>query len=199
VGIFRKKETLNEQLLREAGLDRVVINTPTPIDAGPLPPATGDPSRLTRLNENPNRARAWDAVMTVAAPGMPWEHVDFIALPNGDLLLGETEEDGDLSPLADAIEEHISPPYKASASRQEGDLWGVGACRIEVAEFAFPDADSLALAQRDGGAEFDVDGKPSDATVPPELWRLGERVDGDFCVAAGRIDGDYWEVLVAPL
>jgi len=71
VGIFRKKETLNEQLLREAGLDRVVINTPTPIDAGPLPPATGDPSRLTRLNENPNRARAWDAVMTVAAPRIP--------------------------------------------------------------------------------------------------------------------------------
>ena len=30
MGIFKKKETYNEQMLREAGLDRVVFNLPQP-------------------------------------------------------------------------------------------------------------------------------------------------------------------------
>jgi hypothetical protein len=194
VGLFRKKETLNEQLLREAGLDRVVFNTP--VDAGPPPPVSEDQSRLTQ-HEEP-KPRDWDVATTAVAPGIPWDHIDFIALPDGDLIVG-IRDDGDFGPLADAIEEHISPPYRASASRQQGDLWRVGADRIEVAVFEFSGADALELAQTSAGLEFDVDGEPSDATPPETLLRLGERVGADFCVQASRIDGDYWEVMVSTL
>ncbi len=47
MALFRKKETYNEQMLREAGLDRVVFNTPEP-DASPPPSdaATGEPDGL---------------------------------------------------------------------------------------------------------------------------------------------------------
>src|SRR5205085_7867233 len=128
--------------------------------------------------------------------GIQGSSVRFTVLPHGDLIVGEADGDGDLSPLADAIEERISPPYKAVASRQDGDLWGVGAKRIEVAQFEFPDADALELSQSDGVAYLRADGEPSDATAPVELQRLGERTGGDFCVEAERIDGDYWEVKV---
>jgi len=193
VGIFRKKETYNEQMLREAGLNRVVFNTPEPPPSSPM----HDLASLTghgRLGP-----KDWDTATTAVAPGIQGDHVEFTSLPTGDLIVSSEEGDGDLSPLADAIEERLSPPYKAAASRQDGDLWGVGAKRIEVAQFEFPDADTLELSQSDGVAELRVDGEPSDAAVPVELQRLGERAGADFCVEAERIDGDDWEVRVSPL
>ncbi len=48
-------------------------------------------------------------------------------------------------------------------------------------------------------SELRVDGEPTDAAVPVELQRLGERAGRDFCVEAQRIDGDFWEVRVSPL
>lgn len=197
MGLFRKKETYNEQMLREAGLDRVVFNTPQPGGETPLPLPT-PAEHLGAVHGQP-KAKAWDAVTTVVSPEIPGNHVSFVVLPNGDLIIETEDGDGDLTPLADAIEEHVSPPYRAHASRQEGDLWGVGANRIEVAQFAFPDADTLELAQTGAGAELDVNGEPSDAAPPAELQRLGARVGTDFLVGATRIDGDYWEVMVGPL
>jgi hypothetical protein len=199
MGIFRKKQTYNEQMLREAGLDRVVFNTPppAPIDAGPLPFATGDIS----LGHGPGKRRwgptDWDTTTTATAPGVDGDTVRFTTLATGELIVSEEAGDGDLSPLADAIEEHVSPPYKAVASRQEGDLWGVGAKRIEVAEFSFPDAEKLDLSQRDGAAEFRIDDGPTDVAPPIELRRLGESAGAEFFVTAQRIDGDYWEVGVS--
>jgi hypothetical protein len=199
VGLFRKKETYNEQMLREAGLDRVVFNTPPPApDVTPaFPPAAAiDGSRIHAWRGEP---RSWDAVTTVLAPGIRGDRVDFTTLPTGDLIVTSDEGDGDLAPLADALEEHVSPPYTAVATRQEGDLWGVGANRIEVAEFAFPDADALELTQSDGVAELRADGEPSDAQPPVELQRLGERAGAEYAVEAARIDGEYWEVRVGRL
>jgi hypothetical protein len=199
VALFRKKETLNEQLLREAGLDRVTFNMPpqAPIDAGPLPGTTGDvvPGPIAGSGGR-SGPMDWDTVTTVAAPGIDGDRVEFVALPGGDLVVTDAEGDGDFAPFADAIEEHVSPPYKAIASRQDGDLWGVGGKRIEVAEFVFPDADGLELSQRDGVDEFLIDGSPTDVAPPLELRRLGENAGADFFVAARRIDGDYWEVMV---
>jgi len=202
VGIFRKRETYNEQMLREAGLDRVVFKAPQP---GPepepvadRPPSFGDVGGLEHLDTRGAPA-AWDTTTTVTAPGIQGDHVEFTTLPNGDLIVVEGDADSELSPLADAIEERVSPPYKAAASRQDGDLWGVGAKRIEVAQFAFPDADTLELSESDGETELRVDGEPSDASPPVELPRLGERTGGDYCVQAQRIDGDDWEVRVSPL
>jgi hypothetical protein len=194
VGLFRKKETLNEQKLREAGLDRVVFNTPLPgpIDANPLPPATGD----TQVDPvQPRRLTSFDATATVTVSGLTGDLLAFTVLPNGDLIVSMGEADDDLSPLADAVEAHFSPPYEASASRQEGDVWEVGAARIAVAEFAFPDAETLELTQRDGASAFRIDGGLTDVAPPPELQRLGENAGADFFIVARRIDGDYWDFM----
>jgi hypothetical protein len=196
VPLFRKKETYNEQMLREAGLNRVVINTPPQRAPESVP---DDPPRVGHGGMQMNRMRGgWDTTTMATAPGVEGDRVRFTALPNGDLIVTDGG-DGDLSPLADAIEKHVSPPYKAVASRVEGDRWGVGVTRIEVATIPFPGAQALELAQTNGVSEFDVDEEPSDTTPPAELQQLGERIAGDFCVEASRIDGDYWEVKVSPL
>jgi hypothetical protein len=194
VGIFRKKETLNEQLLREAGLDRVVISTPLggPIDAGPLPPATGE-SQVAPIQGGLTH---FDAMTTATAPGLEGDLIEFTVLPNGDLIVNMGDADDDLSPLADAIEEHLSPPYKASASRQDGDVWEVGGSRIEVAEFAFANAERLELLRRDDVREFRIDGGATDVAPPAELLQLGENAGAEFFAVAQRIDGDCWEVMV---
>lgn len=186
MGIFRKKATYNEQMLREAGLDRVVFNTPNPL---PIEGATD----YTRL------VPEWDAAATVLAPGIEADAVNFTVLRGGDLIVESEAGDSDLAPLADAIEQHIEPPYRAAASRQEGDLWAVGAKPIEVVEFAYPDADTLELSRRDGVEELRIDGGPTDVAPPPELRQLGEGAGADFAVEARRIDGDSWEVEASPL
>jgi hypothetical protein len=201
VGLFRKKETYNEQMLREAGLDRVVFNEPQPLGEPPQPEPTQPPLVDTSFLTRHGRLgpKDWDAATTTTAPGIAGDQVRFTVLPNGDLIVEEETGDGDLSPLADAVEGRLDPPYKAVASRQEGDLWGVGAKRIEVVTISFPDAEALELSQSDGVLELRIDREPSDATAPVELQRLGDRVGGDFCVEAERIDGDSWEVKVSPL
>jgi hypothetical protein len=195
VALFRKKETYNEQMLREAGLDRVVFRDPTP-----APPVESRRSPVTdRSDLGRVASKEWDAVTTILAPGIEGDRVSFFVLPNGDLVVVEEDGDADLSAFADAIEEHVSPPYRATGSRQDGDLWGVGAKAVEVEAIAFPGAEGLVLSESDGVAELRVDGERSDAAAPVELRRLGERVGGDFCVQADRIDGDYWEIKVSSL
>jgi hypothetical protein len=215
VGIFRKKETYNEQMLREAGLDRVVFNTPPPpqepevesaYSSPPAEPAEHHGPPLIILGDgahlhggNPAGQPVWDVTTTATAPGVLGDHVAFTVLPSGDLIVETEDGDGDLSPLADAIEQHISPPYSAIASRQQGDLWGVGGKRIEVATIPYPDAETLVLSRNDGESEFRVDGAITDIAIPEELQRLGAASGSQCCVEARRIDGDDWEVKVRPL
>ena len=123
MALFRKKETYNEQMLREAGLDRVVFNTPQPAPSDPFPLDTGkipilmygDPHGLTKVDSGP---MAWDVVTTAKVPGLAGNEVAFTTLPNGDLIVSEETGDSNLSPFADAIEERLDPPYAAAASRQ---------------------------------------------------------------------------------
>ena len=199
MGFFRRRnETLNEQLLREAGLDPAQAlgdsTSPAPVE----PPK----SLLARVGV-PDGAgvspREWDAAVTVSAPGLAGDRIEFTTIPNGDVLVGEETGDADVSPLADVIERRIDPPYRAIASRQEGDLWAVGAKRIAVAQIPFPDGDKLELSRHGEDAELRVDGEPSDEPVPRELERVGEAVGADFYVEAERIDGDLWEVKVTAL
>lgn len=195
MGLFRRKETLNEQLLRDAGLD------PAFLLGGGRAVLAPPPSILAAVGLPDGTAvgpAEWDACVTVTAPGVPGSRVAFTTLPDGDLIVGEADGDGDLSPLADAVEEHVSPPYRAVAARQEGDLWAVAAKRIEVARIAFAGGDSIELSRKDSWREERVDGESSDVSVP-ELERLGERMGADFYVKAERIDGDLWEVRASPL
>jgi hypothetical protein len=198
VGLFRRKqETLNEQLLREAGLDpgQVLGEAPPP---GPLEPpqsvisATGLPHDL-RLGP-----KDWDVTVAVTAPGLAGDRIEFTTIPSGDVIVDEETGDADLTPLADAVEKKLEPPYRAAAARKGADLWGVGARRIEVATFALADGDTVELSENEGSREVRVDGEPSDADVP-ELVRLGERVGTDYTVEAKRIDGDLWEVRATAL
>jgi hypothetical protein len=205
VGLFRrrKEETLNEQLLREAGLDpaQALGDEPPPVQAPPGPPPfpTGDVHLGRRPRSWDPGPAEWDTVGTVTAPGLAGDRVEFTTLPNGDVIVDKEQGDGDLAPFADAIEQNIEPPYRSIATRQDGDLWGVGAQRIEVAQFALAAGDAVELTVNDGTKEVRVDGEPSDAEVP-ELVRLGEKLAGDdYCVEAIRIDGDVWSVEVSAL
>jgi hypothetical protein len=167
VSFFRRKEeTLHEQLLREAGLDsaQALADTPSPESLEP-------PQSESATDE-------WEAVTIADGPYLVGRWVEFITLPNGDLIVDRDVGNADLSPLADAVEELLSPPYRAVATHQ-GGLWGLKAKPIQVAEFPFARGARLELARRFGHDEFRVDDKPSDE--------------------AARIEGDFWELRVSAL
>jgi hypothetical protein len=198
VGLFRRRTgTLNEQLLREAGLDPAQV-----LGASP-PPAPVEPPRslLARLgvpDASGLSPKEWDAAVTVSAPGLAGDRIEFTTIPNGDVIVGEETGDADVSPLADAVERRVSPPYRAVGQRQDADTWAVAAKRIEVVEIPFPDGDKLELSRHDDDAELRVDGELSES-VPPELERVGNAAGANFYVEAERIDGDLWEVRVTPM
>jgi hypothetical protein len=198
VGLFRRRnETLNEQLLREAGLDPAQVlgdSRPRPIQQ--------PPSVLAALGVPDGSSlgpKEWDAAVTADVPGLAGNRIEFKAIPDGDVIVDDETGDADLSPLADAVEQRIGPPYRAVAQRQDGDLWAVAARRIHVAQIAFPDGDKLEFSHHDDHGELHVDGQPSDALVPPELERLAEASGDSYYVEAERIDGDLWEVRVTAL
>jgi hypothetical protein len=198
VGLFRRRqETLNEQLLREAGLDpaQALGDPPPPM---PLEPPKSLYSKLGLPEGSGGGPRQWDAVATARAPGLAGEQVEFVTLPNGDILVEQGKGDGDLSPLADVVEKKVDPPYRATATRQEADLWGVGATEIWVAEFRLAEGDAVEVTENDGVQEVRVDGEPSGAEIP-ELVQFGKEAGADYCVEAKRIDGDFWEVEVSAL
>jgi hypothetical protein len=202
VRLFRRRnETLNEQLLREAGLDpsQVLGAAPPPPPPQPLEPPKSGLARAGIVDGSGVGPKDWDATVTVTAPALVGDRVRFTTIPNGDLIISEEHGDADLTPLADAVERHVSPPYRAVGQRQEGDLWGVGAKRIQVAQFAFPDGDKVEFSQHADSGELRVDGEPSDVLAPAELERLGEALGASFYVEADRIDGDYWEVRATAL
>ena len=196
MGLFRRRrETLNEQLLREAGLDPVEVlgDSPTAVRPGP-PPQMFRPRLPDGSGVDP---REWDAAVTVTAPGLAGDRVEFTTIPDGDLIVSEETGEADLSPLADAVERRVDPPYRAVAARQEGDLWAVGARRIKVATVPFSAGEKLELTWNGAlgaDAEFRVDGEPSDAVVPPELEEVGALAGASYYVEALRIDGNLWEV-----
>jgi hypothetical protein len=199
VGLFRRRrETLNEQLLREAGLDPAqVLGDPQP--TAPLEPPKSVLNTVGLPDGSNVGPKEWDAAVPVDAPGLPGNRIAFTTLPNGDVIVSEEAGDGDVSPLADAVERRVSPPYRAVAARQERDLWAVAAKRIEVAQIPFPTGDKLELSRHGDDEELRVDGEPSDAEIQPELEELSAAAGDSFYLTAERIDGDLWEVKVTAL
>ena len=204
MGLLRRRnETLNDQLMREAGLDDAG-HAPADLPPVPEPPAepesrpepqSSDPAPFPVRDANLGQRRrsgSSDTTVTVRAT-LPGDRITFATLPNGDIIVDEENGDGDISSLAEAVEQHVNPPYRATAARQDGDLWAVGARQIQVTEFEFAEGDAIVLSVNDGGAEVLVDGEPSKAQVP-ELEPFGEREGPNYCVEADRIDGNVWEV-----
>lgn len=213
MGLFRRRqETLNEQLLREAGLDSnepgTTFSEPEPEPQPPpetraptddVVPRSPIPTFGTSANRQHGRVvEKLDAVVTVRSATLAGDRIEFTTLPNGDVIVEREQGDGDVTPLADAIEKKIDPPYRVVAARQNGDVWGVGALRIQVAKVELPEGETIELTATGGDHEVRVDGEPSEAEVP-ELVELGEQAGADYCVEAERIEGDFWEVKVSPL
>jgi hypothetical protein len=184
VGLFRRRESLHERLAREGGL-----REPLPHDTTPRWGETG-------IHGVP-RLREWDASTLVEAPDLQGDELDFVALPDGTLLV---EGDGDAVPLADALEERIAPPYRARAVRRDERLWGVAARRIEVLQLsADVPGRELELSVNGGDTTLLVDGSREFGSMA-ELENLArQRGLESYVVRARRLDGDLWEVQVSAL
>jgi hypothetical protein len=143
--------------------------------------------------------KEWDVATTAVVPNLTGKWVEFITLPDGDVIVDREVGNADLSPLADAIEEQLHPPYRAVGTRQISTIWGVGAKHIQVAQIPFADGATLALSRSGGDEEFRVDGEPSGEAVPPELEAVGVAVGESFYAEAARIEGDFWEVRATAL
>jgi hypothetical protein len=213
MGLFRRhpEETLNERLLREAGLD-AAQPAPEPEPAsepGPEPeqlapadpyagtyPADDGIGIWTRAMARPGQ---YDATFTTRGEGIPGDEVEFATLPSGDIIVDTEQGDADLSPLADAAEQHVHVPYRVVARRQSDDVWFVAVREIDVLELDFDGGDEIELASNDGVIDLRVDGKPSNGRIP-ELEHAGQAAKGeDYVVQAERLDGRLWEIRLSVL
>lgn len=165
MGLFGRRKPLHEQLAEDADLDIGRQQRPQNAFSGFLHDLVNtDAVGIHGVH----RQREWDTVVTVDAE-LPGDAVHFAALPDGTLVVEEDVPDGSLTPLADAVEAAIQPPYRAQAVRRGERVWAVGANRIEVRAFPGHEEDELELVEE-------------------------ERV-----VLGRRLDGDLFEVEVTPL
>jgi hypothetical protein len=180
VGLFRRKP-LHERLAEQGGL----VDPPT------RPLFTGVISE-TGIHGVP-RQREYDAVVTTDAPGATGSSAQFVGMLDGSLLL--EEGDGDLSALADAIEQELERPYRAFAVRRNDTRWAVAAQALRVVELPEPGGDELELALRGDERTLLIDGSRAFGTLP-ELEALAA---ADAVIRAARLDGNLWEIRVDPL
>ena len=165
--------------MREAGF----------VETQPGPPFTGTIPE-TGIHGVP-REREYDAVETAEASDVKGESARFVGLEDGSLLI--EDGDGDLSPLAEAIERDVLPPYRAVAVRQSGTRWGIAAHRLRVVEVPELSGDEIELVMKGEERTLRVDGVTLFGSVR-ELEPLAE--GRDAVVRAARLDGPLWEVRV---
>ena len=180
MGLFRRKP-LHQRLAEEGGL---VERSTAPLFTGVIPE--------TGIHGIP-REREFDAVAAADAPDVEGHWVRFVALEDGSLLI--EEGDGDLTPLADAIEQEVGRPYRATAVRRGESRWAIAAHRLRVIELPEPGGEEVEFVVRGEETTFVVDGTRSFGTMP-ELEALA---GGDAVIRASRLDGKLWEVRVDPL
>ena len=215
MGFFRRDKPLHERLAEEAGMvlpddpmeqaeelrsgaERALwageglagIPTPTNL-AHPLPD-------VAAIHGIP-RVREWDAVASAEAPELPGDQVDFVALADGTIFTDDELPDEALTPLADALDSVLEAPYHALAVRQDGDIWGVAAMRVNVVEV--PEdvpGDKVDLAVNEGQRTVLVDDVESRVEVP-SLEQFAAQQFGSFVLRGTRLDDTLWEVTVLPL
>jgi hypothetical protein len=191
VPFWRRRETLNEKLLREAGAPHAWelprIELPRPADF----PEAG----ITGVA----RVREWDTSATVEAPQLRGDEVEFVVLPDRSIIVDEELGDASLEPLANAIEETLPPPYRARGLRQGTSVWAVGARRIAVVELS-PDVegDTIELTSLREERTLTVDGARAFGRIP-QLEGVGETRGADYALRAARLEGPLWQVDVTPL
>jgi hypothetical protein len=182
--LFRRREPLHERLAREGGLS-----------GGPLPEPS-PPGWMETGIHGVQRAREWDAVVTVDTEGVAGDRAGFVALADDSLIVEEGE---DVDALAEALEGVFPPPYRAEAIRRGETRWAVGIRRIEVVELPEdPEGDELTLTVRDGGRVLLVDGASTFGSIPV-LEELGASRGESYVVEGRRLAENVWEVTVSPL
>jgi len=139
------------------------------------------------------RERQYDAVATTEAPDAEGDSARFVGLEDGSLLIEEGQ--GDLTAFADAIEQEVARPYRATAVRRGETTWAVAAHRLRVVELPEPGGDEIELVLSGEEKTLVVDGNRSFGTMP-ELEQLA---DGNAVIRGARLDGTLWEVRVDPL
>jgi hypothetical protein len=174
VRLWPRRETLNERLRREAGLEGGDDETTRP------------PWDKVGIH-GVSRPAKWDVVTTVEADA-GGDVAQFVVLRDAIVI-----EDGpeDVEALADAVT--LEPPYRAEARRVDEGLWAVGARRIEIVSLPEQQGEELELVSRGGSRELTIDGGRAFGSVP------GLEREGDYVVRARRVDGDVFEVDAAPL
>jgi hypothetical protein len=194
LGFFRRERPIHQQLAKEGGLDYAHdladLSPREPID--PRHPFW----QVVGIHGIP-REREWDAVASTEAPGLPGDNVEFVALPDGTLVVDEDVPDGTLAPLADALS--LPAPYHAFGLRQDADVWSVAAKRVQVVEVPeHVDGDEIQLVVTDETRTLTVDDMPSSASIP-SLEAFAAEQFGSFVLRASRLDDLLWEVNVIPL
>ena len=99
-----------------------------------------------------------------------------------------------------ALEGLLDPPYRAVARRRHGDLWAVGAVRIQVCELP-PElaGDELTLVVDETGSRaLTIDGRPAVAGIDA-LERLVAGRFQAYVLRATCLDAATWEFTVEPL
>jgi hypothetical protein len=144
------------------------------------------------------RPRRWDAVVSAESATLVGDEVHFVALPDGTLIVDEAVPDDSLAPLAEAVEEAVEPPYRAHGVRKSSRVWAVGAHRVEVGSVPDVRGDEIELTVHDGERTLVVDGEREFGRLPA-LERLAEARYDAYAVRADRLDGDLFEIKIAPL
>ena len=165
--IFRRR-TLNEQLLRKAGLFDGGEDTRQPWDKAGI--------------HGVHRPREWDDIATLAAE-LEGERAEFVVLD--DEVIVEYGPRG-IETIAGAIS--LDPPYRAEAVKREDGLWAVAARRSEGVSLPDVTGQELEQAHHDGDRTLVVDGQRRFGSIPA-LER-----QGDYAVRGRRLDGDRWEI-----
>lgn len=170
--LWRREEPLHERLAREGGL----------VERRPR----SSWQDLVGVH-GVHRQREYDAVVAVEADAPGDEH-EFVVLDDEVLVEAELPDE-----LLEAFD--LDPPYRVHAVRKAARTWALAANAIEVERF---DAEGgvIDLAQRDGERTLVVDGERVFGSVPALEDLLGGE---DAVVHAERLDGDLWEIRMAPL
>ncbi len=142
--------------------------------------------------------RTYDAVVAAHAPALTGDSVTFVTLDDGTVIVDQDVPDGSLGPIADAIEEMVSPPYRAAAARAEGESWAAVAESVRIAELLGVGGDEVDLSVVGGERTLTVDGDPATGSIPA-LDELASAYGGSVAIHAERVDRDLFAVDVFPL
>jgi hypothetical protein len=209
VGFFRRERPIHEQLAEEGGLDIDGAGD----EEGELEPPQEQWGALSvaRALLGPQvaedllashgvpRAREWDAIATAEAPDLTGDAIEFVVLEDGTLFVDLDLPEEALTPIADALEATIDPPYRAVARRREGDVWSATAMRVDIV--ALPQSipgDEVVIAAHEDEVKLLIDDEEYEGEIPA-LESFGQERFESFVLTASRLDTQLWEVTVNPL